>query len=396
MTSNWATPVVGGICPTAGAGYRYLCPCAPGTYGTSTNAAAQSDCTTCPPSFWCAGGSGALSGTCARGYYCPPGSYNASSVPCPAGSFNAFTNASEAAHCSDCGLGNYCPAGSSSPTPCPAGTFANTTRVGSAATCTQCPAGSRCPQGSAAPVPCGIGFHSAAGATLCTICPGGRYCPLNTTSTAGLSAFVCPAGTLCFPGMDNEPDLTSQACPAGGYCPAGTLAQIGCPAGTYQPFRGAASAAACVTCPAGSWCAANATAPTGVCSSGYYCPAGSVNSTAVACNPSTFRGATGGAVASDCAWCPSGFFCPTRATVTPVTCTAGNYWCVMHLPTRALCQTTRVLHFPELRARSHSVSSLLLASCLSSSPHLQPDCCISASAVPDWNILQYERHDFQL
>jgi hypothetical protein len=69
-----------------------------------------------------------------------------------------------------------------------------------------------------------------------------------------------------------------KICPAGYYCPQGTLAEVACAAGTYQPLEGAAAIGECLSCPPGKYCnIAAASAPSGSCTAGYFCTSGETN-----------------------------------------------------------------------------------------------------------------------
>jgi hypothetical protein len=57
-----------------------------------------------------------MQGDCSAGYWCPAGSWNATSVPCPAGSYSISIGLSSPTCDGLCSPGYYCPAGSNSPT----------------------------------------------------------------------------------------------------------------------------------------------------------------------------------------------------------------------------------------------------------------------------------------
>ncbi|RYY36430.1 hypothetical protein EON62_01765, partial [archaeon] len=320
-SANWVSTVLGQTC----AGTISICGCPPGTYGTSTSLKAQTECTTCPPGFYCSGAGSTPSGACAPGYYCPAGSSVATQVACPAGTYSTATNNSLAEHCTVCPVGYYCLTAATAPTQCAAGRYGNTTGLTAASSCPTCPAGWYCPTvGTVNPLLCGYGYYSGASALSCTICPAGRYCPFNNTAASWLPSLQCPAGMYCATGKANEPELTTDPCPKGSYCLQGVSTPAPCPAGTYNLFFGGASLAACIACPAGSYCLAGSVNVTGECAPGYYCVQGSSSPTAAACVATTYRNVTGGRAPTDCSLCPSGSYCGI-ATSFPTTCPAGYY-----------------------------------------------------------------------
>lgn len=318
-------------------GSPYLCPCPAGRYSASDALTAALECTLCPPGEFCVGASAATSGICPAGYYCPDGTQFSTQYPCPAGTYSTSTQLTHAEQCTACPTSQYCTGGPAAPVDCPAGTYANRTRTAAVGECIQCPSGYECIAGTEQPVPCGVGRYSAPGAGSCTTCAAGTYCSSNTTSAAAAGAQLCPAGTLCGAGQSKFPELTTEPCPAGFYCPVGTVTPTACPAGTYNPHEGGASAAACTACPAGKYCAGtNNIAPTGVCAAGHYCPASSSSATEVPCAVGFYRTLTGGRAAADCGLCPSGSYCPSAGTVVPTVCPTGHY-CVTGVTTPAVC-----------------------------------------------------------
>ena len=126
--------------------------------------AAQLDCKTCPP-----------------GYYCPSGS--SSPIACPQGTYNSISGRDASGDCRSCvsgmacpkealtwptvkcDAGYYCPAGSSLPNEtrhaCPAGTYTDYHNLTHARECTQCPESHSCEAGTGGlqkqPQPCSTG-----------------------------------------------------------------------------------------------------------------------------------------------------------------------------------------------------------------------------------------------
>ncbi len=144
----------------------------------------------------------------------------------------------------------------------------------------------------------------------------GSYCP---------SGSVVASPTLCSPGA---------------YCPSGSSVELPCPSGQYS----AAGASQCSLCDAGRYGTGSGTASscTGACSEGFYCPAGSSNSTAVPCPRGSYcigaatvpldctggvYGATARLTSSQCSGsCPAGFYCPGR-TADPIPCGNRTVYC---------------------------------------------------------------------
>jgi hypothetical protein len=208
----------GQFCPT-GTAIGQQPRCAAGTYSNRTGLKDQSECSPCPPGFYCSGpGATVITGACAPGYFCPQNSTTSTMHPCPGGTFSNRTDIYDASQCIPCSPGYYCASPAKQMLPCPAGSYADVNRT-SSPTCTTCPAGSMCTVASKGPVACGVGFYSNSGASSCLNCPPGRYCGSVTTSLlnitnggglwsrAGDSAGVCFGGTFCPGNMTRAPDL---------------------------------------------------------------------------------------------------------------------------------------------------------------------------------------------
>lgn len=320
---------VGGYCPE---GSSAAVACADGKYNKKKGSKTQDDCIDCPPGRYCSGT--ALSdptGLCTAGYYCTGGASTATQhsatagyyslegyeamIPCPAGTWAEADNADS---CDDCPAGKYCP---------------NTGTGATGNLPISCPTGHYCLATSIAPIPCPLGTYNSAveadGLDDCIACDAGKYC-----AEPGLSAVSgdCTAGFKCISGsIYREPvDITDPLnedygpCDPGYYCddPSSPTA---CPAGTYNPFYGAASLAECMKCPAGKYCEGTANIePDGDCSDGFICEEGSTAQDTVpctvghyclagnpanpiACEPGTYTDQTG---QSECVECPEGKFCP--------------------------------------------------------------------------------------
>ncbi|CAM9474871.1 unnamed protein product, partial [Choristocarpus tenellus] len=341
-TSTWSSCQAGYYCPE-GTPSPDVFPCDPGTYSNRSNLASADECTICPPSFYCVGGSSSVDGPCFAGYYCPPGTGSATENACPAGTYSPSTSLYLESQCVDCPSGYYCPEASTSAEPCPAGTYTSYNNTedagpGSYPSCTECPAGYYCEETSREPTECGTGkrFHSDYGADACSMCEAGYYCGGNTTQTSNMYSGggdwdsseddegKCFNGTYCPAGMARAPG--EDSCMAGYYCPVAAANPYACPSGTYNPHGGMDDATDCQISPAGYYTIEAATNSTGSCSPGYYCPAGSTGPEQVPCPTRFYRSQYGATDLDDCALCVSGGYCPSGST-EPTLCPRG-YYCV--------------------------------------------------------------------
>ena len=261
---------------------------------------------------------------------------------CPGGRYGSSTGATSDLCTGACTAGYACPAGSTSPTAsvCPAGYYS----LAGAAECVACPAG----------------HYSTAGAGACSACPGGTYGTGGSTSPACsgdcAAGYACPAGSSsgnavpCLPGYYSQARaaectacpggkygsvslLSSNACSgmctAGYYCPAGSVSPVPeanpCPAGFYST----SGATTCIACPGGKYGTgspvATSAACTGECTAGYACTSGSVSATALAC-PAGYYSIAGQA---SCTQCPGGTYGTGSAVATSDacdgSCAAGSY-----------------------------------------------------------------------
>ena len=140
---------------------------------------------------------------CPKGYYCPPGSYEA--IPCPTGFYRANKLGMDADSCGLCPAGTYCDTvGTHTPTICFEGHF--------------------CPEGAAYPQPCPLGTYNTGEGLYdsrgCTACDPGYYCPFMGQDQV-YDEHICDAGYYCIAGSSRpEPTDTVRGsrCPAGRYC----------------------------------------------------------------------------------------------------------------------------------------------------------------------------------
>ncbi|XP_071958404.1 uncharacterized protein [Antedon mediterranea] len=264
-------------------------PCPEGTYGDDTMYTEVDDCRTCTAGYYC--GEDALtapSGECYAGYYCTGEASSAT----PYDDMVDDTNNSSFTGNDVCPIGFFCPNGTSYPEPCPSGTFSQNTRVTREEDCEECPPGHYCNM---------QGFVKVSQAPLCDpgyVCTGGSTTPTPDTSS----------------GM-------GYPCPVGHYCPAGTITELGCNIGTYQPSIGQDN---CTECPAGFMCPYTNMSEPLPCKSGHYCPAGEPSP--VACPEGTFNNATGASIEEECIDCTSGMYCEGIGNSYPTgPCIAGYY-----------------------------------------------------------------------
>jgi hypothetical protein len=264
----------GTYCP---AGAAAPLPCAPGYFGNSSGAGTPQCAGMCPRGHYCAGGVAAPAPCGNATVFCPAGS--ASPYLVDVGFYSVPGTATSEAQ-DECPAGSVCVLGVR--LGCPAGTFSGGTRQANLTDCRTCTAGGFCPSGSAAPLPCGsASVYCVAGSAapavagegyytvgspgarvdrvLCEpgfFCPGDGLrlpCPASRYgSTSGLTHSNCSGGCddggLCLEGATSP---AGEPCPLGSYCHQGTA--FLCPAGTYNPNRGAADVSQCLACPSNTY-----------------------------------------------------------------------------------------------------------------------------------------------
>ena len=347
-------------------------PCPSGTYMPTTQAASESQCISCTPGRYCAGGLSAVSGLCGAGYYCPGGQsvVNPSGLECPLGhrcpsgtvlpigcEDGSYQDTIAQGVCKSCPAGSYCntnatapvtcPEGSycvqssSFPTRCPSGTYGAAPGLTSVSACSVCPPGMFCTDGLVSGS-CAAGFYCSTGQNrpdppainvLGGPCQPGYFCPnasatqtgcpegrirTDTHGTQSADCGPCPSGYLCLPG-----EASPVPCPAGGYCPPFD-GFTPCPNGTYSTLRFQTNITTCKPCPSKYYCPVEGVSQFTQypCTRGHYCELGTISP--IDCPPGRFRSTTLGGSASDCATCTGGYTCQS-ATVTPDPCPAGTY-----------------------------------------------------------------------
>ena len=183
----------------------------------------------------------------------------------------------------DCGVGFYCPAGSSDPIPVPFGYFTlpNDVPLFLRFAISICPLGSYCILG--VPTLCPAGFfgdsYGMSSMNCSGLCLHGYLCPRGTVSPrshdCGNSSVYCPTGsyvpTPVSPGyysgpiyVDPKNRFLQWICPVGHFCSDGESRL--CDGGHFGNSTGLSSSSC-----------------TGSCRSGYFCPPGSVSDTEHEC-----------------------------------------------------------------------------------------------------------------
>ncbi|CAB1443712.1 unnamed protein product [Pleuronectes platessa] len=312
---------------------QYKCPA--GTWNSHSGQEAESECRPCSQGWYCLAGSGAPSGRCSSGHYCPEGTAYGTQFPCPAGTYSLRMGNRHREDCVICPEGSFCQQGTSKPSPCPTSTFRRLKGGRRLEDCSACPAGYFCPHSATVnPRVCGTGSFSDEGSVECSPCLPGHYCSNETTSEeAMLSVMVCPPGFLCSQGLARDPQRSATLCPRGFFCPGGGIDPnpIPCPSGTYSESPGLRDMSECVQCPEGKYCYSEQpeeqpiTRPTGGCPDGHYCPLGTGYPYTYPCQAGRYRNNTLGHSGEACVSCPSRYYCGRSGTQTPLVCPQGFY-----------------------------------------------------------------------
>ena len=358
----YCNPAVSTIVPLA-CPRGYYCPagtglnwqkCPVGTYGGRVNLGSVGECAVCDGGMYCSvEGLPSPDGFCRAGFYCPAGSRN------DVGLTSQSQNHT-------CPIGSYCPRGSVVPAGCPPGTFNPSRGKHNVTECLDCTPGSFCglwnmssPSG-----PCEAGFFCSTGSNVSNpvsmyengytsrmvgggVCPVGHSCPSGTAVPYSCppgtfndlieqsSCRVCPASYFC-PGSVSNYASGAYDCPKGFYCKNGTqvATQHPCPAGTYSNRTLLRSISECIAAPGGHYSQGTGNdRPTGLCATGYYCPAGATTATP---SCSSKYCSTGGACVAgeECAQgshlpvpCRAGHYCGDQSGLVTGVCAAG-YYCI--------------------------------------------------------------------
>ena len=315
-------------------GFSNQLPCPVGTYGNRTKLGIVTECTSCDVGMYCdVPGLKSPKGACSPGYFClgnstefsplnkyygdicPQGHYCPLATPipyaCPPGTYNNNTGASQSSDCQPCDGGFYCNG------------FGNKLPDG------QCNPGYFCKHAAYTPTPlevpsyvfnystcpiysvnqtggiCKKGTYCPKGSIYPKNCDKGKFCDLD-----GLAAPAgnCSAGYYCdFNSILPNP----RECQIGHYCPEGTLFEVPCPIGTFNPFTKQSEIGNCLNCTAGYFCPYPGMFETSfVCLQGFYCPPRSTTNSTLEC--------------------PLGFFCPTGSG-HPLPCPAGKIYPILNV-----------------------------------------------------------------
>ncbi|SPQ96663.1 unnamed protein product (mitochondrion) [Plasmodiophora brassicae] len=458
---GWAAPSCllgptcppGSVCPT---GSSRPLPCPVGRFVPTPGSVGYGDCLACTPGFYCnASGLSAPSGPCAPGYYCPSGSTSATAVTCPSGNYcpgaapapvpcspGTYQNTTGSSSCSPClqgfrcptsGLasylpclpGHFCPGSTiSTENPCPAGRYSPSTQLTSASQCLPCPPGKYCAgtANTAPTAPCAPGFACFGGASAATPadnvtgqacapgafcpsgstralpCPAGSYCATSQlTNTSGF----CDAGYICYGSATRSAPtdgVTGIRVPAGFWSASGDVSPTPCPVGRFAPSPGNPSPSSCLLCTPGFYCASTGlSGPTAPCTSGYYCPSGTIAptllcppgsqcpqqaATAMPCPAGTYQDLYGQAL---CKTCPQGYFCAGSGNTGFALCPPGAY---------CPSNTTFANQFPCPSGTFSNLTGLVTAAECTPCPPSQY--CLgvgqtqpTASCWPGWVLLQW-------
>ena len=307
--------------------------CPDGTYQNTTGA---SECTACPPGYYCDSQISTVSYLdCPMGYYCPIRT-GLNWTACPVGKYGSRLNLMFEDDCTGCDAGKYCsrtaltkPVGNcSAGFYCPEGSENSWGRTIDAGNHT-CPRGSFCPAGSAVPSACPPGTYNPsegmASQAQCLSCTPGSYCDrYNLTEPTD----QCSAGYYCSRSATTAmPTSSTQGggvCPVGHFCPRNTSAPFPCAAGTFNNMTQQTS---CSTCPPGFYCPSNTIQySNNLCPKGYFCPAGTTYAQMNPCPAGTYNNLTQRLSRSQCVLSPAGYYSSGTGNLEPTgPCNAGFY-----------------------------------------------------------------------
>ncbi|KAJ1432528.1 hypothetical protein B484DRAFT_327254, partial [Ochromonadaceae sp. CCMP2298] len=302
---------VGYYCP-AGTSYPIACPA--GRYSALTGQDELADCDYTAAGYYSTAAASEATGQCQPGYYCPLGSTGPAQVPCPNRTYLSTYGGASEDDCSLCAAGGYCPLGSVLPIVCPKGYY--------------------CVAGVSNPLGCPLGTYGNAtglqSSDECTSCDGGYFCDGYALT---LPRGLCDAGYYCISGSNSSRpsyiDFTATnlssvgaLCTTGHYCPEGSIYPTACAAGTFNTYLGSDSVVDCQACPAGFYCEGTGNDyPTAKCDQGYYCTGSAFVSTQFETQPGHFT-LTG---ASQQTECEAGTYTGLTKQTACVDCPEGFY-----------------------------------------------------------------------
>ena len=287
-------------------------PCVNGsTYSSEAGSSSCRACTACSPGRFVDRPCNVTADTmCSQ---CAPGTSQdlvnaASCTPCPAGFF-CPAGAQERLECGSAAL--YCPGNGAAPLAVPEGNY-SVPEVGSARERTGmavCPSGYACIGGSKTACEPSINFQPLAGQASCISCaactPGTRAVS-ECTAVADRRCEACPPGRF----QSEKNQDSCLPCPQGHFCPAGSQIPTPCALGdTWQDKAEQAACNICSTCSPGNFlvqdCSALSDRSCDVCEAGKY---------------------QGQANQRSCSPCPAGFFCPAGAP-EKIACVSEAVYC---------------------------------------------------------------------
>lgn len=306
--------------------------CDPGTYSVGN----QTTCTQCAIGYECPDTATNSTTACAAGTYslggqkqctiCPEGQYceftTESGTDCDQG----YISTDSSTNCTICTAGFFCPSTKySQRSECPEGQYS----IAGWTECKKCQAGYQCPMASTTSTPpgdvCNKGGYCPDGLKFVACAPG-KYNPFNGTSSIA-ACTDCPAGYYC--DQQGMEDFLAYPCPTGAFCLAGTVTPRNCPGGTYNDQTNATRLSDCLPCPAGYYCPQGTSNQGIICSKGFYCLTGQMDTTVNPCPVGSYGDTEGYSNSTQCTICPAGHYCPSGSEAEPATaptkCPAGKY-----------------------------------------------------------------------
>lgn len=159
------------------------------------------------------------------------------SIPCPSGTIGNFSGLTDGSECTPCPPGYYCSTpGLLEPTgPCSPGYYCDggADRPNPSHGGDICPSGFFCPQSTHIPIACPTGTYlpreGAHNISDCISCPTGFFC---NSSGLQIPSGACEAGYFCTMGASTASPtdiLTGDICPLGSFCIRESSLPLLCP-----------------------------------------------------------------------------------------------------------------------------------------------------------------------
>lgn len=298
---------------------------------------------------------------CPIGHYCAPISPNP--IECPSGRYGSAEGLQSSECSGPCEAGYYCVAGSTSATEqaCPSGRYGTHKGLTSSSCSRECD-----PDGSCTPTVCFRGHYCPSASTKADSLECGgpdKFCPEGASTPTTVSSGHYTIGDVSLLGReqsiyDENRRFAEAVCEAGRYCSAGV--RLKCDGGTYGSSTSNTASTCDGQCSSGHWCPAgsisekenrcgspNMYCPTGSAAPiavppGYYsitgahdtrsaiaiCPRGSycIDGVARLCPAGRYGGVTGVTTPECEAACKKGFYCPEGSTYdAQVACPLGTF-----------------------------------------------------------------------